>query len=693
MQNLLKRPLKSVLIFSLITACILPAKENSSFKKSNHHSQSKFATIDPSDTDGDGLEDAKEKAIGTATTNIDTDGDGLEDHWEYYFGTDPLSIDSHKDPDGDGFPNRYAFYYGTNPSSEHSYPEDSPENTFLYVDDHSKAGDGSKDSPYASIQEAIDNAPHDYTVIIVEDGTYSQGFNLLGKMLLLRSRNGASKTIIHHSGIAVKNCPQGTTIDGFTIKEIEQNPHAAFKFNVAFRIHYSNVEIVNCIFENISQFANRETVGVFIENGDARFRNCIFRNNTVRGSLYTSSAPLDFTNCTFTANQCTDYLISNHNSLGQSKIINTIFWGNTGNIALNPLEPHTPMPDTHYSCIQKEYQKALYADRGTGNMYVDPLVHSDGKLKNASPCIQAGQILPENPLDLDRNFRKANDIGAYWYKNDGVSAIFTGGPTYNKRNISIKEIKSSGFNTVIVWTIHILQDGSLNFNAEFPLVKDGIYIGNQFYPEFPSDIQNLKQQPTTINRVEFGLSAWGSGTHTFIRKFYQKEGFSPGTTLYENFAALRNAIPSIDAFNNDDEKEYHPPSSIAFSIMLAELGYKNTICPYTASSHWKELVEKVNDLCPKNIDRTYLQCYAGGSGNHPASWTHLGIPVYPGLWGSVNASRSNKYHTPSEFKAKLVNWRRHYPLQGAFLWMYDEVQQTDLVQAYADAINTSIGEQ
>ena len=112
-----------------------------------------------------------------------------------------------------------------------------------------------------------------------------------------------------------------------------------------------------------------------------------------------------------------------------------------------------------------------------------------------------------------------------------VTAIYAGGPIYRDRSYSINELKNSGFNTVIVWTIHIESNGDLGFNGEFPLVQNGTYVGNNQHPNFPADIQSLKQSPTSITRVEFGLSAAGSGTFDAVRDFYNSEGFGPGTTL------------------------------------------------------------------------------------------------------------------------------------------------------------------
>ena len=73
------------------------------------------------DTDGDGLEDGDEVAIGTIPAATDTDNDGLSDYWEYQNGLDPLSPSGGNgadgDPDGDHLTNAKELAYGTDPSS------------------------------------------------------------------------------------------------------------------------------------------------------------------------------------------------------------------------------------------------------------------------------------------------------------------------------------------------------------------------------------------------------------------------------------------------------------------------------------------------------------------------------------------------------------------------------------------------
>ena len=72
------------------------------------------------DTDGDGLDDGAEAAIGTSARYSDTDLDGLTDAWENANGLDPCSATGGNgadgDPDGDFLSNAKEFESGTDPS-------------------------------------------------------------------------------------------------------------------------------------------------------------------------------------------------------------------------------------------------------------------------------------------------------------------------------------------------------------------------------------------------------------------------------------------------------------------------------------------------------------------------------------------------------------------------------------------------
>jgi len=105
------------------------------------------------DTDGDGLDDAFELAIGTDPDNPDTDWDGINDgreldfdgdgsFYNYHTDTDPQNSDS----DGDGVNDGEEIAAGTNPLDNTSYP---------VTHDGDLNGDGEVNAAYVLIAERI----------------------------------------------------------------------------------------------------------------------------------------------------------------------------------------------------------------------------------------------------------------------------------------------------------------------------------------------------------------------------------------------------------------------------------------------------------------------------------------------------------------------------------------------------------
>lgn len=261
------------------------------------------------------------------------------------------------------------------------------------------------------------------------------------------------------------------------------------------------------------------------------------------------------------------------------------------------------------------------------------------------------------------------------------SGVYAGGPVYIHRDYSINELKNSGFTYVIVWTIHMDANGDMNLNGEFPLVSNGNYIGNARYPNFPADIASLKQGATSINRVELSLSGWGSGTFRSIRDLVNSQGTGTNSILYRNFKALKDAIPSVDAINFDDESEYDVDTATRFAVMLADIGYKISLVPYTRAEFWTSLTRNTNAQRPGAVDRIDLQVYAGGGGNNPCNWDFGNVPIYPGMW-SNEAS-------PAQVQSRMGDWKNACAnkVKGGFMWLYDDFDNSTRVQDYSGAIN------
>lgn len=266
------------------------------------------------------------------------------------------------------------------------------------------------------------------------------------------------------------------------------------------------------------------------------------------------------------------------------------------------------------------------------------------------------------------------------------AAVYAGGPVYNARETSIDDLKASGFSTLIVWTIHINENADLNLNAEFLLCKDGEYVGAETYPHFASDLERLKTAPTTINRIEIGLSGWGSPTFESIKTLTAQEGVGKTSKLYENFKALKEALPQIDAVNFDDESTYDAQSSTQFAMMLAEMGYKIALCPFEVPNFWTEVANKTNEKYPNSVDAIYLQCYDGGAKNNPCDWKNYfpNIPMIAGLWSDETKD------SPEQIGEKLSAWNTQCELDGGFVWLYDTFRNTPLVKELPAIIKESV---
>lgn len=265
----------------------------------------------------------------------------------------------------------------------------------------------------------------------------------------------------------------------------------------------------------------------------------------------------------------------------------------------------------------------------------------------------------------------------------GYTGIFGGGPFYKNSAMNITEIENSGFTEAIVWSVEVSSVGDLNFNGEFPLTSAGAYVGNQTWPLFPAQMAQLKEG--TVKRVTFSVGSSNFGDWENITALVQSQGTGPNSILYKDFAALKAAIPALDAIDFDDENSYNNPTTVQFAVMLGNLGYHVEPDPYTNNSYWTTLVSDINTQLPGTVDGIHLQAYAGGAGNNPCSgWNFGTVPVFPGLWDAND--------TPSQVETIMSGWHSQCGIIGGFMWLYDDFVGTGLAAQYANAINVAVGD-
>jgi hypothetical protein len=263
----------------------------------------------------------------------------------------------------------------------------------------------------------------------------------------------------------------------------------------------------------------------------------------------------------------------------------------------------------------------------------------------------------------------------------GFTGIFGGGPFYKNAANNIAEIENSGFTEAIVWSVEVNSAGDLNFNGEFPLTSGGVYVGNQTHSDFAANMALLKQG--TVKRVTFSIGSSNVGDWQDITALVNSQGTGPTSILYKDFAALKAAIPALDAIDFDDENSFNTPTTIAFGVMLGQLGYHVAPDAFDDSSYWTNVVAQINTQLPGTVDGVHLQAYAGGSGNNPCQgWNFGSVPVWPGLWDQDD--------TPSQVESIMSGWHSQCGITGGFMWLYDDFVGNGLAAQYASAINTAV---
>jgi len=258
-----------------------------------------------------------------------------------------------------------------------------------------------------------------------------------------------------------------------------------------------------------------------------------------------------------------------------------------------------------------------------------------------------------------------------------VSSVYVGGHFRRNRPTTITKLRNSGFTTVILFNVHVDTDGTLMTDGE-TICKDGVYVFGQTQPNYITDVQNLKKSPTSVRRIEICIGGWGNDSYDHIKDLINNEGTGEETILYRNFKALKEAIPEIDAVNNDQEQCYDVTTAKKFHKMMGDLGMTTTIAPYTNKTYWKDLATYLNGK--HLLDRILIQCYDGGAGNNPSNWNLIdGIPVHGGRM-YYQDTWDVEYHID-----KFQDWYDNNGVTGGFVWVYND-ESWDLT-AWATGMN------
>jgi len=226
------------------------------------------------------------------------------------------------------------------------------------------------------------------------------------------------------------------------------------------------------------------------------------------------------------------------------------------------------------------------------------------------------------------------------------------GSTNGLTTSQINGLRTSGFTTMVLFTMSVQSNGDFTFSDGSTVCTGGSYIGPA---NWASLLNQCRVAPTSISRIEMCIAQWGDTSFGDIKNRIATDGTGSGTVLYKNLLALKNAL-GIDAIDYDDETVYDSSSAISFGQMCGAAGMKVTLCPYTNPSYW----QAVQSGLGTNSDAIYLQCYSGGAGNDPATWNSYfsGLKVIPGDWDNTRTS---------SFLTNMMTWSSAGG-PGGFLW-------------------------
>lgn len=260
----------------------------------------------------------------------------------------------------------------------------------------------------------------------------------------------------------------------------------------------------------------------------------------------------------------------------------------------------------------------------------------------------------------------------------------------------VDSVCQSGFNTIILWCIHVAQDGSLSYNNDL-IVKNGVFVGNvNFWGQI---VNRLKSNPSSVNKVILSIGSGGTNDFFNIYNLVLNHATDDTSGFYKNCQALLQVIKP-DAIDFDDEdwtNSLNAKYFVPFTLMLSKIQptAKITFCPFNSGSFWKELYRLLEIDHPNLVTEVYLQCYGFASRNSPWSWelSFPNIPIYPGLACLIPSIADGK--NPAQMKKKFQEFIVESPaINGGFLWLVDDIikYQSDYgysIKDYTDAMKAA----
>lgn len=243
----------------------------------------------------------------------------------------------------------------------------------------------------------------------------------------------------------------------------------------------------------------------------------------------------------------------------------------------------------------------------------------------------------------------------------------------------ITQLTTGGFTTVLLWSIHVHENGDFYYNDTLMVSGGELQLGS----DFTANVKALVAGG--VKEILLSVGAWGT-TSDFVN--LQATWNTAGA---KNMKALFAAFPvtAID-FDYEPQPQYDtkgvlikPAYTAAEQAMIVDLtlkvsklGVGVTYCPYTAPDFWMGCLEQSyqQNGSVQPVRWLNLQCYAGGGGNDPRDWitavrnanagvADAGAFVVPGYWVAGGEGTT----CPSQLQTTFEGLQGS-GITGGFLW-------------------------
>lgn len=280
-------------------------------------------------------------------------------------------------------------------------------------------------------------------------------------------------------------------------------------------------------------------------------------------------------------------------------------------------------------------------------------------------------------------------------------ALYAGGLLRPQDIMKAMNVRNEGFSTIIIDMFHIgnpavkagTQLGDIIFNGDDPLViRDGKYVAASDWPGHIAELKAPGSKVTKLYACFGGAPPWVHDFQTIQTIYNNNNNSFSGTQLEKNCEVFRATFPAIDGIDMDCEETYDLPSFVAFSKMLAGMGFNLTFCPYDTNqmNFWTTALVQIEQAYPDVVKWWNLQCYDGGGGNNPQDWSDAIAKAAPGrqTQGYILAGDWVRFYDPDP---NWKSWRGDCPnaieqmfsgfakqacVGGGFLWSLDLINDS-----------------